>query len=326
MLRNKFRAHQPLAMCNIAKLSGGLLRPLSTIVTSSTPRSLLPKTSSASGSTIISMYPPSLLSSYTKSARIPLGPRFYSSTKLSAKEDDKKEETNTNENAVETKGNEEIKEEDIDEVEDTGKEGGKSDRKDLLYVDPDEYDDYYEPPRTAGEYVAFYATLFARLLFIGCVAAGAFLTIRELLPSRLSPQTLFSECFDLLRNNDEVTRITGPDPTGYGRDTGSDARRNHVDSRQYTDLVDGSKRSRIRFNIKGRKGHVMVWAEVSDQMASNEFVYLIIQCRRTGRVVTIQDNRERLAAEAQAKKTDMPDSAPGMDDALKKLLGYGGKP
>jgi len=311
-------------------LSKPLKRQLSSVINAGPTSHLLSaKSSSPSASTSCPLSPPSPFSPYLASPKR-ITHRSYSSTSkeyaaVNATDGPAKNAENTGDD----KENDQNKDKD-DKVEGgeavvEGEDGSKkSDKKDLLYVDPDDYDDYYEPPRTAGEYVRFYASVFGQLMFIVLVTGFGFMTIRELLPSRLSPQTLFSECFDLLRNHDEVTRITGPDPTGYGRDVGHEARRNHVDSRQYTDDSDGSKRSRIRFNIKGRKGHVMVWAEVSDQMASNEFVYLIIQCRRTGRVVTIQDNRDRLASEAKAKKSNLPDSsAPGMDDALKKLLGYG---
>ena len=37
--------------------------------------------------------------------------------------------------------------------------------------------------------------------------------------------------------------------------------------------------------------------KVSDRMASNEYVYIICQSTRTGRVYTIVDNRERLEQE-----------------------------
>lgn len=36
-------------------------------------------------------------------------------------------------------------------------------------------------------------------------------------------------------------------------------------------------------------------------MADNEYVYLICQDRRTGRVITIEDNRDRLLAAAQGQ-------------------------
>jgi hypothetical protein len=96
-------------------------------------------------------------------------------------------------------------------------------------------------------------------------------------------------------------QICGSDMKAFGRDVGrnTEGRRNHVDSRKYKE-ADGSNRTRIRFNVKGSKGQAQVWAEVSDKMASNEFVYVICQDMRTGRVVTIQDNRARLEAEMAA--------------------------
>jgi len=49
--------------------------------------------------------------------------------------------------------------------------------------------------------------------------------------------------------------------------------------------------------MKGSRGQVQVWAEVSSKMAANEFVYVVCQNIRTGRVLTIEDNRDRLEAE-----------------------------
>jgi hypothetical protein len=49
-------------------------------------------------------------------------------------------------------------------------------------------------------------------------------------------------------------------------------------------------------NIKGGRGQVRVWAEVREGMKSDEFVYLICQDMRTGRVLTIVDRRDELEA------------------------------
>ena len=57
-----------------------------------------------------------------------------------------------------------------------------------------------------------------------------------------------------------------------------------------------------------------MWVEVSDKMESNEYVYIICKDAKTGRVVTIQDNRDRLMAEMA-----MPTVEGG--DALTALLG-----
>ena len=46
--------------------------------------------------------------------------------------------------------------------------------------------------------------------------------------------------------------------------------------------------------MKGPKGQALVWAEVSDKLPDNQYVYLICQDKRTGRVVTVEDNRDRM--------------------------------
>ena len=169
--------------------------------------------------------------------------------------------------------------------------------KDLDRFNDDEYDDY-EEPKTAGQKVRLYWILFMRLsllaLGVVCVAYTAY----ELFPRRDSPNNLFSEVFDILRIHDDVKEVTGEPLTAFGRDFGrnTEGRRNHVDSRKYK-AEDGSNRTRVRFNVKGPKGQFQVWVEVSDRMLNTEFVYLIVQDVRSGRVITLQDNRERLEQE-----------------------------
>lgn len=56
--------------------------------------------------------------------------------------------------------------------------------------------------------------------------------------------------------------MAGHDIRAFGRDTGrSEGRRHHVDSHEYK-AEDGSKRLRVRFNIKGDKSQLVVYAEV----------------------------------------------------------------
>lgn len=80
----------------------------------------------------------------------------------------------------------------------------------------------------------------------------------------MNPNSLFSEVFEILRYNEEIMRMAGDSMKAFGRDVGrnTEGRRNHIDSYQYK-AEDGSNRTRIRFNIKGDKGKVVVWAEVS---------------------------------------------------------------
>jgi len=81
------------------------------------------------------------------------------------------------------------------------------------------------------------------------------------------------------------------------------------------DEDDGSKRTRVRFNVEGTHGNAFVFAEVSSDMPSGEFVYILVQDKRDGRVMTVEDNRSVLAA-----KRMMAGNKEGMD-AFKNLLG-----
>lgn len=100
-----------------------------------------------------------------------------------------------------------------------------------------------------------------RLAFLAAGLACVGFTLKELFPGRMSPQSVFSQVFDRLQNHEEVMVMTGPNMKAYGRDVGrNEGRRNHVDSYEYNG-PDG-KRVRVRFNIKGDKGRVIVWAEV----------------------------------------------------------------
>eukprot|EP00601_Ochromonadales_sp_CCMP2298_P034047 CAMPEP_0173358742 /NCGR_PEP_ID=MMETSP1144-20121109/19626_1 /TAXON_ID=483371 /ORGANISM="non described non described, Strain CCMP2298" /LENGTH=230 /DNA_ID=CAMNT_0014307869 /DNA_START=243 /DNA_END=932 /DNA_ORIENTATION=- len=181
-------------------------------------------------------------------------------------------------------------------------ESSNSTESAVVQHDYDEYDDY-EEPKTAGQKVKVYGALAARLLLLGLGVVCVFFTGRELFPGRMSPNSLFSETFDLLRYNEQIMSMAGEGMKAFGRDVGrSEGRRNQIDSYQYK-ADDGSNRTRVRFNIKGSKSKVVVWAEISDAMASNEFVFVVCQNARTGQVVTIQDHRDRLEEE-QDSNTD----------------------
>ncbi len=54
---------------------------------------------------------------------------------------------------------------------------------------------------------------------------------------------------------------------GQDRNRNVEGRRNHVESYRYK-AEDGSERQRVRFHIKGSKGHVLVWAEVRSSLLS----------------------------------------------------------
>jgi len=109
----------------------------------------------------------------------------------------------------------------------------------------------------------------------------------------------------------------------FGRG-GNESRRNQVDSFSYTEENDRpvSKRTRIRFNIEGKKGKALVYAEVSDNLPEGEkFVYLICQDRRTGRVVTVVDNRDRIEELSIANANLEPSSLEKLKSSITGLVG-----
>lgn len=61
----------------------------------------------------------------------------------------------------------------------------------------------------------------------------------------------------------QIMNACGDSIKAFGRDVGrnTEGRRNHIDSFAYKG-EDGSDRLRIRFNMKGSKGQILVWAEV----------------------------------------------------------------
>jgi len=159
----------------------------------------------------------------------------------------------------------------------------------------DEYGDDYEP-KTAREKVWYYSTIAIRLGLLSAAVLCFGMFIKEVFPGRMGANFLFSEVHEFLKINDDIREITGAPMKAYGRDVGrNEGRRNHVDSHLYD--VDGGKRMRVRFMVEGPRGKVKVWAEVSDKMLLNEFVYIICQDMQTGRVITIVDDREKLRVE-----------------------------
>lgn len=113
----------------------------------------------------------------------------------------------------------------------------------------------------------------------------------------MSPNTVFDRATNLLRSNSEINARFGPFKT-YGRDHGGhrEGRRNFIEHTEYTDENDGSKRTRVRFNLEGQYGQAFVFAEVSKEMESGEFVYVLVQDKRNGQVISVVDNRSVLLA------------------------------
>lgn len=152
------------------------------------------------------------------------------------------------------------------------------------------------------------------LLFAGTCA---YYIGKELLPTKMSPNTIFSRASDAVLQSKEVQNRFGEPLKVYGRDHGGhrEGRRNFIEHTEYTDKDDGSKRCRVRFNLQGKFGGAFVFCEVSSDMPSGEFVYLLVQDKRNGHVITLVDNRSRLLTQRMAGG-----SSEGRE-ALENLLG-----
>jgi len=147
----------------------------------------------------------------------------------------------------------------------------------------------------AGTRLFFWAGAFTLASFC------AYYIGKELLPTKMSPNTVFDKATNEIRKNEEVKRRFGEGFKTYGRDHGGhrEGRRNFIEHTEYT-AEDGSKRTRVRFNLEGPHGGAFVFAEVSNEMKSGEFVYILVQDKRNGAVITIQDNRAVLLAKQLA--------------------------
>mmetsp|Transcript_14348 Transcript_14348/g.31089 ORF Transcript_14348/g.31089 Transcript_14348/m.31089 type:complete len:287 (-) Transcript_14348:321-1181(-) len=172
---------------------------------------------------------------------------------------------------------------------------------------------------TPGEKVVAGTRLFFWAGAAAFASVCAYYIGKELLPTKMSPNTIFDKASTLIQQHDEVKKRFGAVKT-YGRDHGGhrEGRRNFIEHTDYTDEEDGSKRTRVRFNLEGPYGTAFVFAEVSKDMPSGEFVYILVQDKRNGMVITVQDNRSALLAKKMAGGSQAG------QDVFSTLLGGGG--
>lgn len=136
----------------------------------------------------------------------------------------------------------------------------------------------------------------------------------------MSPNRVFDRSFEVIRSDPEIIRRYGDSIKAYGRDHGGhrEGRRNFVEHTEYTDQQDGSKRTRVRYNLEGRFGAAFCFAEVSNEMPAGEFVYILVQDKSNGRVHTVVDNRASMTAARLASGNKEAQSA------MSQLLSGGG--
>lgn len=174
---------------------------------------------------------------------------------------------------------------------------------------------------TPGEKVVVGTRLFFWAGAFAFASVCAFYIGKELIPTKMSPNNVFDKATDVIRTNEEVKRRFGESFKTYGRDHGGhrEGRRNFIEHTEYVNQEDGSKRTRVRFNLEGPYGQAFVFAEVSKDMPSGEFVYILVQDKRNGAVINVVDNRSALLAKQMAGGNEE-----GMT-ALSNLLGGGKK-
>ena len=122
--------------------------------------------------------------------------------------------------------------------------------------------------------------------------------IRYYISSKMSPNRVFDRSFEAVRSDPEIQRRYGDALKAYGRDHGGhrEGRRNFIEHLEYVDQQDGTKRTRVRYNVEGRFGDAFVFAEVSSDQPSGEFVYILVQDKSNGRTHTVVDNRAAMTA------------------------------
>ena len=174
---------------------------------------------------------------------------------------------------------------------------------------------------TPGQKVVAYSRLTMWMGAFGFALVCGYYIAKELIPTKMSPNTVFNGASEAIRSNTIVTRQYGEKLKFYGKDHGGhrEGRRNFIEHTEYTDPDDGSKRTRVRFNMEGQFSEAFCFAEVSSDMPSGEYVYVLVQDKRTGRVITVIDNRAALTAKRLAggnKETA---------NAMQQLLGGGSR-
>lgn len=189
------------------------------------------------------------------------------------------------------------------------KEGGEGD------------DETKEIMLTPGQKVVAASRLGLWTGIFGFACACAYYIGKELIPTKMSPNSVFNNASALIQANAQVRRTYGDSVKFYGKDHGGhrEGRRNFIEHTQYPSPDDGSNRTRVRFNLEGQFNSAFCFAEVSSDMASGEFVYVLVQDKRSGRVITVADNRAALTAKRLAGGNAES------SQAMQQLLGGGSK-
>lgn len=165
-----------------------------------------------------------------------------------------------------------------------------------------------ERPLNAIERAGVISRLIFYLSIAGLVCTFGYFIARELFPTRLSPNSIFNDAIDVIRDNPEVTGRIGTGIKCYGLDHGGrrEGRRNFIQHDEFED-ENGITHMRIKFNAEGSSGkRATVYAERLSTSASREFSYVIFEPstgRRREKAIAIIDNRPEKTLESEQIKT-----------------------
>ncbi len=87
---------------------------------------------------------------------------------------------------------------------------------------------------------------------LGLISTCLYYIVTELLPTKMSPNTIFNRAFETIQMDPNIANHFGTPLKAYGRDHGGhrEGRRNYIEHETYTSPDDSSNRCRVRFNLQ----------------------------------------------------------------------------
>jgi len=117
-----------------------------------------------------------------------------------------------------------------------------------------------------------------------------------LFPSASSTQSIYSEAFDLVQKDGNVSYACGSPLRAHGIDHGgARGRRNAME--RFDIIEDGEELAIVRFIVAGPQGAGVVQVQTPTKRRRGEFKYIVFENRRSRQISTVVDNR---VAEAPA--------------------------
>ncbi len=96
---------------------------------------------------------------------------------------------------------------------------------------------------------------------VGLISTCLYFIVTELLPTKMSPNTIFNRAFETIQMDPNIANHFGTPLKAYGRDHGShrEGRRNYIEHEKYTSPDDSSNRCRVRFNLQVGNVYIYIY-------------------------------------------------------------------